>query len=47
MEKTAYYLEHDTEREKIAGAGYKKTINRYTYDRKLKELIDWVREDEH
>ncbi len=46
MEKTEYYLAHDTERERIAGAGYKKTINRYTYDRKLKELIDWVREDE-
>lgn len=46
MEKTGYYLSHDTERERIAGAGYKKTINCYTYDRKLKDLMDWVRRDE-
>lgn len=46
MEKTAYYLNHDAERERIARAGYKKVINCYTYDRKLKELMDWVRGDE-
>ena len=46
MEKMEYYLTHDTQREKIASAGYKRTINCYTYDRKLKELIDWVRGDE-
>ena len=42
LEKVDYYLEHDTEREKIARAGYEKVINCYTYERKMKELIDWV-----
>lgn len=46
MEKTEYYLAHDTERERIANAGHKRVINCYTYDRKLKELMDWVRKDE-
>ena len=42
LEKVDYYLGHDAEREKIARAGYEKVINCYTYERKMKELIDWV-----
>ena len=47
LEKVDYYLTHDAERRQIAKAGHKKTISHYTYDRKIKELIDWVWEDEH
>ena len=42
LEKTEYYLKHDKEREEIAKAGHEKVLNCYTYDRKLKELLDWV-----
>ena len=46
MEKAEYYLAHDTEREQIANAGYQRVMNCYTYERKLKELMEWVRRDE-
>lgn len=42
LEKTDYYLTHDKEREQIARQGYEKVINCYTYENKMKELIDWI-----
>lgn len=42
VEKVDYYLAHDKEREQIARAGYEKVINCFTYEKKMKELMDWV-----
>lgn len=41
-EKADYYLTHDEEREIIARNGYKKVMSRYTYEKKIKELLNWV-----
>ncbi len=46
MEKAAYYLAHDGKREKIAAAGQRKVLQCYTYDKKLKQLMEWVEEEE-
>lgn len=46
MEKAEYYLNHDHERQKIALAGQRKVLDRFTHERKLKELLEWV-EGEH
>lgn len=42
FEKADYYLKHDEEREKIARAGHDKVIANYTYEAKLKKLLEWV-----
>lgn len=42
LEKVDYYLAHDKERREIARAGYNKVISCYTYEKKLKELLEWV-----
>lgn len=42
FEKVEYYLQHDKEREQIAKAGCAKVIECYTYEKKLKHLLDWV-----
>lgn len=42
VEKVDYYLSHDEEREKIAVAGHKKVMECYTYEKKLRQLLDWV-----
>lgn len=42
LEKVDYYLAHDREREQIARAGHDKVIRCYTYERKMKQLLDWV-----
>lgn len=42
MEKADYYLTHDSERQKIALAGQQKVLDKFTHERKLKELLEWV-----
>ena len=42
LEKVDYYLTHDKEREQIARAGHEKVMNCYTYEKKAKQLLDWV-----
>lgn len=42
VEKVKYYLTHDKEREQIAIRGYKKVLESYTYEKKLKRLMEWV-----
>lgn len=42
LEKTDYYLSHDKEREQIARAGCEKVLKCYTYEEKVKQLMDWV-----
>ena len=44
--KVDYYLEHEEEREQIARAGHEKAMNNYTYEKKIKSLLDWVTETE-
>ena len=46
IQKVDYYLEHEEEREQIARAGHEKAMNDYTYEKKIKRLLDWVTEDE-
>lgn len=46
IQKVDYYLEHEEEREQIARAGHEKAMNDYTYEKKIKKLLDWVTEDE-
>ena len=42
LEKAEYYLKHDEEREKIAKAGHDKVVSCYTYEKKIKQMLDWV-----
>lgn len=42
LDKTAYYLSHDKEREKIARAGHEKVVKNYTYEKKLQKTLEWV-----
>lgn len=41
-QKIRYYLEHGEEREKIARAGYNKTVAEHTYINRVKQLLDVV-----
>lgn len=41
-DKVSYYLTHDEEREKIISAGYDKLTRCYTYEKKLKRLLEWA-----
>lgn len=43
VEKADFYLRNDQAREKIAVAGQKRVLQNYTYERQLKELMDWVK----
>lgn len=45
FEKVEYYLQHEEEREQIAQAGHNKVIECYTYEKKLKKLLEWVEGD--
>ena len=42
LEKVDYYLSHDRERERIAKAGHRKVMECYTYEKKMKQLLDWA-----
>lgn len=42
VEKVDYYLKHDKEREQIAYKGYQKVMQCYTYERKVKDLLEWI-----
>lgn len=40
LEKTEYYLQHDSERTEIIRAGYEKVIREYNYATKLRKMLD-------
>lgn len=40
LEKTDYYLKHDSERVEIIRAGYEKVIREYNYATKLRKMLD-------
>ena len=42
LEKVDYYLAHDEEREQIALAGQKKVLSCYTYQKMVKNILDWA-----
>lgn len=42
LEKVDYYLAHDRVREQIARRGYEKVLGCYTYEHKMRELVDWL-----
>lgn len=42
FDKVDYYLNHDEERKAIAKRGQAKVLECYTYEKKLKTIMDWV-----
>lgn len=42
IDKVEYYLKHDDERKTIARRGQDKVLECYTYEKKLKKIMDWV-----
>lgn len=46
LEKVDYYLAHEAERKRIAERGYEKVLRCYTYEKKMRELIDWMQNSE-
>ncbi len=45
VELIEYYLKNDMEREKIAYNGYKEVLSKHTYDGRVRDIINTVRED--
>ena len=45
LQKIEHYLKHDSEREAIAEAGYRKTRECHSWERRLQELLDAVNGD--
>lgn len=41
-EKVAYYLAHDKERRQIARRGYEKVMQCYTYEKKMRDMVEWL-----
>ena len=39
VDKVRYYLAHDEEREKIAQAGYARTLQEHTYAKRFEEIF--------
>lgn len=42
IEKCKYYLENESQREKIAQAGYKRTILEHTYEQRFKQIFERI-----
>lgn len=42
VEKIDYYLSHDEERKKIAKAGQEKVLRSFTYEKKFRQLMEWI-----
>jgi spore maturation protein CgeB len=42
VEKTRFYLAHDTAREKIAAAGQKRVLSDYTYQKQFEKIFAWA-----
>lgn len=42
FDKVDYYLHHDEERREIAKRGQEKVLTQFTYEKKLKKLLDWI-----
>ncbi len=40
-EKIDYYLAHPEERERIAHAGYQRCVPAYSYEARMKTLLEW------
>ena len=41
LEKIEYYLEHPAEREEIARRGYERAVPAYSYDRRVREIVEY------
>lgn len=41
-DKVAYYLEHDSERQRIARRGYEKTVSAHRWDLRMSEMISMI-----
>ncbi len=44
-DKLKYYLSHDTERERIARAGYERGRKQHTFTARIQQMFDTIRED--
>jgi hypothetical protein len=42
LEKAAYYLTHDTEREQLAAAGQARTLGQHTYQQRVTQIIEAI-----
>lgn len=42
VEKAAFYLEHEDLRKQIAEAGQRRVLQDYTYEKQLRQLMEWV-----
>ncbi|OQA89894.1 MAG: Spore protein YkvP [Elusimicrobia bacterium ADurb.Bin231] len=42
LEKVAYYLSHENEREEIASAGYLRTLEEHTYEKRIKHMLNYA-----
>ena len=46
VDKAKYYMDHDSEREKIAQAGYEEVMKKHTYEQRLKTVLAIIKKDE-